>query len=275
MSQYHLHEGLLYVPEGWRDQSMNVFRLPGANSNKDAAIILTRDYETTLEAPSEYATAQQEAAKKSFPGYKQISLSAIEVDGSPAAVVDYQWRSNGSALLRQRQLYVRHQSAMLTLTASAMANEFERIDEVWQELLISFRLFERETGGFEVEEIAEIEQLPHVFVLSTRDRQLHVLESSEQASRRIDPMEVESEGWVFFTSSGAPLKPIFVKPNRRSLLRVERGFYELVLDTAGVSLPLQKRLSGVSGLIGAPPFDTLEALRSHLESVAVSSRQSG
>lgn len=275
MSHYHIHEGLLCVPEGWRDQSMNVFRLPGSNSNRDAAIILTRDYETTLEAPAEYASAQQEAAKKSFPGYKQISVSELEVDGYPAAIVDYQWRSNGSALLRQRQLYVRHQSAMLTLTASAMANEFERIDDIWQELLASFRLFERETEAAEVDEPTEVEQPPHVFALSARDRQLHVFENSEQACRRTDPLEVESEAWVFFRSDGAPLKPVFVKPNRRSMLRVERGFYELVLDGVGVSLPLQKRLAGVSGLVGAPPFDTLEVLQSHLERVAISSRQSG
>ena len=275
MSHYHLHEGVLSVPEGWRDQSMNVFRLPGSNSNKDAAIILTRDYETTLGSPGEYASAQQEAAKKSFPGYKQISSSDLEVDGCPASVVDYQWRSNGSALLRQRQLYVRHQTAMLTLTASAMASEFERIDDVWQELLSSFRLFEREKEATEAEAPADAEQLPHVFALSARDRQLHVFENPEQACRRTDPLEVESDAWVFFQSDGAPLKPVFVKPNRRSMLRVERGFYELVLDVVGVSLPLQKRLAGVSGLVAAPPFDTLEVLRNHLESVATSSRQSG
>ncbi len=140
MPNYHLHEGLLSVPEGWCDQSMNVFRIPGKNSNKDAAIILTRDHETPVETSTEYADAQQEAAKKSFPGYRHIDRIETQVDGQAATIVDYQWRSNGSALLRQRQLYVRHQAVMLTLTASAMANEFERIDEIWQELLISFKL---------------------------------------------------------------------------------------------------------------------------------------
>mgnify|MGYP000910981467 CR=1 FL=1 len=264
MSQYHLHEGLLHVPEGWRDQTMNVFRLPGGNSNKDAAIILTRDYETTLDTATDYASAQQEAVQKSFPGYKQISTSELEIDGCPAAVVDYQWRSNGSALLRQRQLYVRHQSAMLTLTGSAMADEFARIDDVWQQLLSSFRLFEREVESPELAEAAVVEILPHVFALSARNRQLHVFATTLDACQQIDPLEVEDDGWVFFASTGKPLKPNFIKPNRRGMLRTERGFYELVADTVGVSLPLDKRLGGVSIAQGMDPFQTLEAIKAYM-----------
>lgn len=264
MPNYHLHEGLLSVPEGWRDQSMNVFRLPGKNSNKDAAIILTRDHETPVETSTEYADAQQEAAKKSFPGYRQIDRIETQVDGQAATIVDYQWRSNGSALLRQRQLYVRHQSVMLTLTASAMANEFERIDEIWQELLTSFKLIERAVETPTTVEAVATEVPPHVFALSARDRQLHVFAASHDACHQIDPLEVEDDGWVFFSSTGLPLKANFIKPNRRSMLRVERGFYELAPDTAGVSLPLLKRLSGVSIAQGLAPFHTLETIKDHL-----------
>ncbi|MGH8054144.1 MAG: DcrB-related protein [Stenotrophomonas sp.] len=269
MPNYHLHEGLLCVPAGWRDQSMNVFRLPGKNSNKDAAIILTRDYETPLATAAEYADAQQEAARKSFPGYRQIERIEAQIDGQPAAVVDYQWRSNGSALLRQRQLYVRHQSVMLTLTASAMADEFAQIDEMWPTLLASFKLFEREIEVPMTAETAVASALPHVFALSARDRQLHVFAAAHDACHQIDPLEVEDDGWVFFASSGMPLKPHFIKPNRRSMLRIERGFYELAPDTAGVSLPLMKRMSGVTIAQGAAPFETLEQINSHLLATAL------
>lgn len=269
MPKYHLHEGALSVPDGWRDQSMNVFRLPGKNSNKDAAIILTRDFDTPLESAAAYADAQQEAARKSFPGYKQIERIETQIDGQPAAVVDYQWRSNGSALLRQRQLYVRHQSVMLTLTASAMADEFARIDEVWPELLESFQLFERAAEASDPVETASTEPLPHVFALSARDRQLHVFATAQDACHQIDPLEVEDDGWVFFASTGMPLKPSFIKTNRRSMLRIERGFYELLADTAGVSLPLGKRMSGVSIAQGVAPFETLEQIHNHLMAAAL------
>ena len=83
MSQYHLHEGLLHVPEGWRDQTMNVFRLPGGNSNKDAAIILTRDYETTLDTATDYASAQQECRRAFLATSRSARANWKSMDARP------------------------------------------------------------------------------------------------------------------------------------------------------------------------------------------------
>lgn len=270
MPLYHLHEGVVSVPDGWRDQTMNVFRLPGANSNKDAALIVTRDYDTPIESPAEYADSQQEAAKKTFPGYKQIDRQELTIDGQSAAVVDYQWRSNGSVMLRQRQVYVRHQGAMLTLTASAMANEFDRIDAIWEPLLASFKLIERETEVAVADEPTTATQdvLPHVFALSTRDRRLLVFTDSQDACRQVDALDVEDDAWVFFAGNGTPLKAKFITRNRRGLLRAERGTFELHPDTVGVSLPLQKRLAGVTSIQGVQPFETLDSVSDYLQSLA-------
>lgn len=266
MSLYHVHEATFAVPAGWRDQSMNVFRLPGKNGDKDAAIILTRDYDTPLQDAGEYADAQQEAAKKSFPGYRSLGREDTEIGHQPATVVDYQWRSNGAALLRQRQAYVRHQGAMLTLTLSVLATEFARVEAAWNEFLGSFRLVERPAEPEPVSDMPEPgAPLPHVFVLSTRDRHLHVFPDAAQACAQVDPLEVEQDDWVFFDSTGAPLKPRFVIGNKRGVFKKEPGRYELTADTAGVALPLHKRLRGV--VIARPhgPFTTLDRLAAHLE----------
>ena len=117
---YRIHEADLVVPAGWRDQTMNVFRLPGGNGKKDTSLLITRDPDTQTDDVHQYADAQQEAAKRQFNGYKFLGKQHATIDDEPAAIVDYQWRSNATALLRQRQAFVWHGGSMLVITLTAM-----------------------------------------------------------------------------------------------------------------------------------------------------------
>lgn len=136
---YRLHEGELTLPPGWRDQSMQVFRLPGEAGQGDASFIVTRDYETPLAVPAEYARAQQETLAKQFGGYRLLSATDATLDGDPAAVVDYQWLSSG-VLLRQRQAYFHCGDCMVSLTLTARATRFEQLEGTWGQVMTSFRL---------------------------------------------------------------------------------------------------------------------------------------
>lgn len=274
MPQHHIHEGAFEMPEGWRDQSMTVFRLPAADGSKEAAILVTRDYDTPLEDVGEYADTQQEAAKKSFAGFKPLGREDITIDGEPAVLVDYQWRANGNVMLRQRQAYVRHQNVTLTLTATAAANEFARIEAVWAKVLSSFKLLVRDDEiGTEGAGAAVV--LPHVLALSTQDHVLTVYADRATACARTDPFEVEDERWVFFASSGQPLKAVFVVKNRRGVMKKTPGQFELVDDEVGVSRPLHERLRGIAAVRGLAPLQTLDDIQAHLSGanpVAVADR---
>ncbi|MDR2871542.1 MAG: DcrB-related protein [Xanthomonadaceae bacterium] len=266
MSLFHFHEGLFDLPDGWRDQTMNVLRLAGQSGQKDSAILVTRDSETSLDTPGDYADAQQEAASKNFPGYRSLARNAIEIDGQPAVVVDYQWRSNGSILLRQRQAYVRHRDVMLILTLSAQANQFEALEPAWEQILASLKLLERKTEAAS----SGPEWLPHVFALSTQNRILKVYPDSQTACARLDPLDVENQQWVFFASDGSPLKATFTVPNRRRWFRALRGRFELQPDHGGVALNLRGRLHDGDRVQGVAPLETFEAIQAHLNRVAVS-----
>lgn len=274
MKTYHLHEGIFAVPAGWRDQTMNVFRLPGRNGGKEAAIVITRDYETPLESPVEYADAQQEAAKKGFAGFKALGRSEIVLGGQPAAVVDYQWRANGTVILRQRQVYVRHRDVMLTLTLSGVISDFRGLESAWEEVLASFILIERLDEAVTQTPVPLL-ALPVVFALSTTDRSLHIFESEADACGHVDPIEVEDGGWVFFSSSGRPLKVSFLAKNRRGMFSSERGKYMLSPDIAGVVPTLQQRLRGVTLVRPCAPLETLESVEIHLAAVGRSASASG
>jgi hypothetical protein len=262
MSIYHMHEGSFAVPEGWRDQSMTVFRLPVAKG-KEAAIVITRDYETSIDDPMEYARAQQEAAKKNFPGFKSLGIQEQAVAEKTAAVVDYQWRANGSVLLRQRQAYLKHEQVMLTLTVSTQFDDFDRVEPAWSSVLGSLRLATQPTEEPEAE-CAPMQTLPHVFVLSTKTRELRIYPNAAAASAQVDAFEVEDAHWLFFDSKGEPLRYQWNVSNKRSLLSRQAGTFELLPDPANVGGNLRTRLRGAILQSGVEPFDDLAAVELHL-----------
>lgn len=269
MKTYHLHEGTVVIPEGWRDQTMNVFRLPGKNGGKEAAIVITRDYETALESPLEYADAQQEAARKAFAGFKPLGRNEAVLGGQPAAVVDYQWRANGTVMLRQRQVYVRHQGAMLTVTLSGVVSEFQNLEPAWEQVMASFQLLDRNDEPDVAPPSAAL-SLPFVFALSTAERHLHVYEDEADACRQVDAFEVEDGGWVFFSSTGRPLTVNFLAKNRRGMFSQESGKYMLSPDIAGVALPLQQRLRGATLVKPLAPLETMNSVEVQLAAAGLS-----
>lgn len=264
MTTYHMQEGTFSVPEGWRDQSMTVLRMPTSSKAKEAAIIVTRDYETPLTDVNEYADAQQKTAKESFPGFKALGREESTLAGQPAVIVDYQWRANGTVPLRQRQAYVRHEDVMLTLTVSAQANEFGGIEDAWRRVLSTLNLFTRDEPVQAVPGPLS-EELPHVFALSARDRGLVVYADTPDACAKCDPFEVQDAGWIFFSSSGRPLKAIFEIENRRGVFKQRPGRFVLQPDTAGVEPHLGTRLDRVTGIQGLAPFATVEDVAAHLD----------
>jgi hypothetical protein len=262
MTTYHMHEGSFSVPEGWRDQSMTVFRFPSPKG-KEAAIVITRDYETSIDDPMEYARAQQEAAKKNFPGFKSLGVQEQVIAEQTAAIVDYQWRANGSVLLRQRQAYLKHEQVMLTLTVSAQFDDFDRVEPAWSGVLASLRLASRQDEAPATED-APAQVLPHVFVLSTKTRELRVYADVAGASAQVDAFEVEEAHWLFFDSTGEPLRFRWTVPNKRSLLSRQAGAFELMPDPANAGGNLRTRLRGATLQTGMAPFDDLAAVERHL-----------
>jgi len=269
MSAYRIHEGGVVIPEGWCDQTMNVFRLAEAGGGKDAALLITRDRDTPLTEVAEYAEAQQEAFKHQFPGYRALSRQDAELDGLPAIVLDYKWRSQ-NVTLRQRQAMVRLDEAMLIFTLSARASEFDRHVAAWDSLLASFkRELPPEAQPTPAPSLMGTAVLSHVFALSTQTRTLHVYPDAEVAAAAIPGLEVTQGHWVFFSSDGTPLQPAFTLRNRLGLLRSHSGRYELQPDPDSAGGPLDLRLNQVVAVHGCAPLNTLDEITRHLSEYRV------
>lgn len=261
MTVYRLHEGRMALPDGWRDQTMNVFHLPDASGRKDVAFVVTRDYDTPLDDAGAYADAQQTAFKRQFPGYKPLAREAVTIGGLPGVMVDYQWRSD-KTVLRQRQAMVRLDDAMLVFTLNARVEDFERHLPAWTSILASFAVMPPVPDEADTPATAH-ESLPHVFALSAKTRVLRVYPDLRSVCERISTREVESHDWVFFASDGSPLEPSVVQHSRHGLFKAE-GRYELRPSRGYSGLPLLRRLEAVTAVEGVPPLVSLQDIDAHL-----------
>ncbi|MCA8052256.1 DUF1795 domain-containing protein [Burkholderia arboris] len=261
MAVYRLHEGRMALPDGWRDQTMNVFHLPDASGRKDVAFVVTRDYDTPLDDVGAYADAQQAAFKRQFPGYKPIAREPVTIDGLPGLMLDYQWRSD-KTVLRQRQAMVRLDEAMLVFTLNAREEDFERHIPAWTSILSSFVVMPPAPEAVDTP-AASHTSLPHVFALSAKTRVLRVYPDQRTACERISAREVESHDWVFFASDGSPLEPSIIQRSRHGLFKAD-GRYELRSSPGYSGLELRRRLESVAAVEGVPPLTSLQDIEAHL-----------
>ncbi|WP_063552162.1 DUF1795 domain-containing protein [Burkholderia territorii] len=252
----------MVLPDGWRDQTMNVFHLPDAAGRKDVAFVVTRDYDTPLDDVGAYADAQQTAFKRQFPAYKPLARETVTIDGRPGLMLDYQWRSD-KTLLRQRQAMVRLDDAMLVFTLNARVEDFERHIPAWTAILSSFVVMPAAPDDGNNAQAAPREVLPHVFALSAKTRVLRVYPDLRAACERISAREVESHDWVFFASDGSPLAPTIVQRSRHGLFKAD-GRYELRPDPGYSGLELRRRLNAVTAVEGVPPLLTMQDIEAHL-----------
>lgn len=263
------------VPAGWRDQTMNVFRLPGANGKKDTSLLITRDPETQTDDVHQYADAQQEAAKRQFNGYKFLGKQDTTIDDEPAAIVDYLWRSNATALLRQRQAFVWHDGSMLVITLTAMLEEFDEHAAVWDEFLASIKL--RRDQPAPMVEPAANDELPvpapvlpaagpqHLYALAVRQRTLHIVPPTVELQSAFNALDVEDGLWAFYAADGSPLRPHMVVPNRKGVFWSEPGKFELLPDERGNVAHLSSLLDGIRAVKGPVPWSDLGYVREQLQ----------
>ncbi|WP_323123410.1 DUF1795 domain-containing protein [Burkholderia alba] len=266
MTAYRLHEGRVTLPAGWRDKTMNVFHLPDDAGRKDVAFVVTRDYDTPLDDVAAYADAQQAAFKKQFPAYKPLLREAITLDGLPALMLEYQWRSDKS-VLRQRQAMVRLDDAMLVFTLNARTEDFDRHIPAWESILASFKHLPPEPEPVEAPSLVATGVLPHVFALSGKTRVLHVYPNADAAVAAVDAQEVEDHHWVFFASDGSPLAAKITQRSRHGLFKAT-GRYELHPNPADPGLRLAHRLNAVAGVEGSPPFASIHDIASYMNRLA-------
>lgn len=87
---YHMNEGVFAAPEGWRDESVNVFISP---DDSGINLTITRAAISQGVPPEETYEDTLKEFSAHLPGYKEVERRPIQLDGEPAYQLEYHWKS--------------------------------------------------------------------------------------------------------------------------------------------------------------------------------------
>ncbi|MFG1174161.1 DcrB-related protein [Erwiniaceae bacterium CAU 1747] len=87
---YQINEGTFVAPEGWRDESINVFICP---DNSGINLTITRAAISMGIPPEETYQDTLKEFSANLPGYKEIGRHALMLGNAPAYQLEYQWKS--------------------------------------------------------------------------------------------------------------------------------------------------------------------------------------
>lgn len=137
MGTYRINEGSLELPEGYVDQTLNVF--PNSSAvPADFSVVVSRDAPLAGESLQAYFERQMKQLPNSLPGLKVLRRGEMTVGGRPAMEVEYTWVSKGMKM-HQRQATLMVGGRVLNVTASALDNSFQKFAAQFDDILNSFQ----------------------------------------------------------------------------------------------------------------------------------------
>lgn len=110
-----------------------------------------------------------------------------------------------------------------------------------------------------------------IFAVETEERALRAFKDEAEAVAACEGLDVEAAIWLFWSSDGTPLEPVFTVPNKRGLFGVRNGVY--VLKPAGAlhHAHLSEAVDEVLRFEGPEPATSAEAVKAHLDAAAARS----
>jgi hypothetical protein len=107
-----------------------------------------------------------------------------------------------------------------------------------------------------------------IFAVETEERTLRAFETDAEAIAACEGLDVEAAVWLFWSSDGTPLEPVFTVPNKRGLFTVKNGVYYLRPAEASHHAHLSEVVDEVLNFAGPEPATSAEAVKAHLEAAA-------
>jgi len=90
MYHYQFHEGSLALPEGWRDESMNIFKAP---EEEGYNLVISRERIPRSVKPDEHLAAQRKIIEENLANFREVERRTIDLDGEACVWLEYSWKS--------------------------------------------------------------------------------------------------------------------------------------------------------------------------------------
>lgn len=132
---YQFNEGAIAVPEGWRDESVNVFVCP---DNSGVNLTITRTpMGAGMQADDVYNDTVNEFPPN-LPGYKEIAQLSITLNEQPARQLEYQWKSP-EGLMHQVVVLLLKESNLISFTLTSPQHMSKKQVEALLSIIMTFQ----------------------------------------------------------------------------------------------------------------------------------------
>lgn len=137
MNVYQINEARFVLPEGWHDQSINIFRVDGEVTG-EFSFVIGREAVTGAELLGEFAGRHLDEIERSFSRFELLRREDTVLDGRPAVLAEFTWESEFGPM-HQQQMFVFVDMVALTLTGTARSQDWEKHAVTLQRLLVTFQ----------------------------------------------------------------------------------------------------------------------------------------
>jgi hypothetical protein len=139
MKPYRIQEADLQIPSDWRDQTLNLFKLPAGAGGQEASFVISRDVIGTHDSFTDYVASQLASAEQQLPHYKLLQTWDFELNGYAASLVDYVWEREGIELM-MRQVFVENGPAVLITSLTTTYEDLRHHENAWKKTMHSLTL---------------------------------------------------------------------------------------------------------------------------------------
>jgi len=137
---YHFHEGMLEIPDDWRDESMNIFKTPvEAGYN----LVISRERIPKSIDPLRHLEAQRKVIEENLIGFREHARRAFDLDGQAGVWLEYSWQAPQGAMYQVNLMrVVGPRLVSFTFTCARPFSDPER--DLFAKMLTSYRAPVRE-----------------------------------------------------------------------------------------------------------------------------------
>lgn len=130
-----MNEGVLELPDGWHDETVNVFVHP---EDGCGSLVVTRGRLSAGEAVESYVKTQLDRMKRSLRGFELLDRRPIQMIGMLGGMLHSRWTSDGGPVEQLMVHVPTGSSGLLVLTGTSPAPMSARVR---QALLASIMTF--------------------------------------------------------------------------------------------------------------------------------------
>lgn len=132
---YYMNEGMFDLPEGWKDESIHVFK---SSDGDDINLVVNRDQVPQGMGREEFIEQQLKQIRDNLGDYRENILRYVPVAGLESPLLDYNWSSPKGRMHQLNLMWVQP-PVMVSFTFTSTAPIPDGRKEMLAALLQTFR----------------------------------------------------------------------------------------------------------------------------------------